>query len=79
MKNEYDISHCAERVSLVSLPRLHTKSHIVPERCSKPVFPIGCLVGKANDAMRRHGSMRFFDDDLDLKGSTLREYNYHAM
>jgi len=35
--SEYDISHCAERVGLVSL-RLHTKSRIVPERCSEPVF-----------------------------------------
>lgn len=47
MENEYDISHCAGRVGLVS-PCLHTKSRIVPERCSKPVFPIGCLIKKKN-------------------------------
>lgn len=49
MESEYDISHCAERVGLVSL-RLHTKSRIVPERCSEPVFPIGCLAVKKNSA-----------------------------
>lgn len=49
MESEYDISHCAERVGLVSL-RLHTKSRIVPERCSEPVFPIGYLAVKKNSA-----------------------------
>lgn len=45
---KYDISHCAERVGLV-YPRLHTKSRIAPERCSKPVFssiPIGATEAK---------------------------------
>lgn len=56
MENEYDISHCAERVGLVSL-RLHTKSHVVSERCSE-LFPIGCLVEKKNSAMRWRSRQR---------------------
>lgn len=34
---------------------------------------------KKNSVMWRHESTRFFDDDLDLKGSASREYNYRTM
>lgn len=76
MESEYDISHCAARVGLVSL-RLHTKSRIVPERCSEPVFspiPIGVMGEERrregeekSGATRRHRSTRFLDDDFDLR------------
>lgn len=75
MGSEYDISHCAERVGLVSL-RLHTKSRIVPERCSEPVFspiPIGGWVGtEGGRGMRETREERRGDEDETRRDATSR-------
>lgn len=83
-RSEYDISHCAERVGLVSL-RLHTKSRIVPERCSEPVFSPIRIDGPGRKGWKRGKRGRCGatsrvnevspDDDFDLRESGPCEYN----